>query len=196
MNKKPLKDSYYFNGWFVKKFNEVDEIRVKKEVERKNGFNNFNKNFNTRWIGELCELAFKAWLEDRGIVYDYLAEGKDVDVIDFQVGTFLIDVKGVSSKYFPRKDWVVNLDSNQYQITMKKGYPVNSFVFARYILPYRSAVILGVMSKWRFMDVAEFYKAGTKRGKIVLSTDNYEMPIYNLSGLDFIEKNRYFEWWL
>lgn len=193
------KQYYTRNGWFVKEFDESDERRAKEETDRRielHGWNNFNRNVETRWIGTMCEWGFRAWLEDKGILYEYLAEGDEIDIIDFQVGTFAIDVKGVSTNYFPKETWATNIDARQYRKIMREDYPVNSLVFARYVLPFKKAVILGVVSKWKLANLSEFYEAGTERGKIILNTDNYELPIYNLSGLDVIEKNRYFDWWL
>lgn len=196
--REPKKEYTTRSGWFVREFTEAEERQAKEETEKRNrlhNWNNLNRNVDTRWIGLMCEWGFRSWLDSKGILYDYQAEGDEVDEVDFQVGTFAIDVKGVSTKYYPKENWAVNIDARQYHKIMAPDYPVNSLVFARYIIPFKKAVVMGLVSTKKLDTIAEFYEAGTQRGKITLNTDNYEIPISYLSNLEMIERYRYFEWW-
>lgn len=166
----------------------IEEVaEFKKRTEEKNkrlAYNNFDKEFDTRWVGMAAEEGLKELLEHWKIPYTHHADDQRIDDRDFSVGTAEIDVKCVATSYLPQPHYACDISAKQWAKMMKEGNPINTLLFTRYILHLNEVYFLGVISKERLKETAKFYPAGTPRGKIILNTDNWEFPISELTPID------------
>jgi len=176
--------------YYLKKFTDKEIEEFKKITDRKNkilDYNNLDKNFETRWIGIPCELAFREFLDKNNFKYKHWTTFDRKDDRDFtiiQPSKFEIDVKGISTNYFPRNEYACNITEKQWIKLDKKENIVDTFVFVRYWLPENTAIVVGAISKSQFKEKCEYCVKGTERGKIVLSTNNYEVPINELKTIE------------
>ena len=179
-------------GFYTKQFSEdeIELFKAKREDKDKIfGYNNWDKEYATRWIGDPCEMVFKEFLERHKIPFQHWTTDDKLDDRDFTVGPvgneiFEVDVKGVSAKSIPREDYACNVVQKQWNRIMKPGNIVNTLVFARFVLQTNMAVIVGAISKTDLREKAEYFPAGTERGVITLSTNNYEISISRLQSIE------------
>lgn len=163
----------------------VEEIKKKvKEKNDKIAYNNLPVDKGKRWVGVLGELAFKKYIESFGLKegeyfnYDTSLNTNDKNPWDFSIKDLNIDVKTVSTKYYPKKEWACNVDCTQFN---KKG--ANAYVFARYLYPTNTAVVMGWILKDTFNEIKIERNDGDKVGKIIVEGNFYEIPINRLQPL-------------
>lgn len=170
-------------------FSEEEIEDFKKRTEEKNKrfeYNNLNREVNTRWVGMACEEALKELLNSKGIQYTHHSGDQKKDDRDFTIQNLEIDVKAVSTSYFPKPHYACNIDNRQWQKIMREENIINTLLFMRFLLTTNEAIILGVIAKERLKNSATFYPKGTVRGMITLNTDNWELPIMELEPIEAI----------
>jgi hypothetical protein len=175
------------NLYFYKKIftpEEVEKLKIDREVKNKKfGFNNLDKEFSTKWIGDACEEAFEEYLDLENLNYKRWSTPEEIDQRDFTVGNYEIDVKGMSTNY-PKESYACNISEKQWEKLMKPQNIVNTLIFVRFIIPDNTAIVLGAISKEEYKEKSRRYEKGTNRGKIILNTTTFELPIYQLHKLE------------
>lgn len=172
--------------FYSTKFTDSEIQQFKEQTDQKNralNYNNIDKDIKTRWIGVVCEAAFERWLKWKKLEYTYWPTKDKIDELDFTVGQYNIDVKGVGTNYYPKPNYACNLCENQYKKLLRPDNKINALVHARFILPTNTVVLLGFISREKTIEKARFFKKGEKCGVIYLSSNNYEVPISELQDL-------------
>ena len=125
------KRKFYHHRFDEDYVKEIKKKSKKKTIELGN-FNNLNKEVETRYVGYLGEDAFENTLEDLHIGYHRYSNIDDMktDEADFRVGRHLVDVKTISTKYYPKTDYACNVMKAQHD----RNATVTAYVFVRYIL--------------------------------------------------------------
>ena len=162
---------------------EVESFKEnRKEKDKLFTYNKYEKEFDTRWIGEACEVAFKSLLEKYNIPFVYHVKKTALDDRDFTIDDYEIDVKSYSTSYYPQSYYGCNISNNQWKVLDTSV--VNLFVFSAFLLTTRSVLLLGVITKKRFQETAKFYAPGTIRGKMTIQWGNWEIPISELESIE------------
>lgn len=175
--------------FYTVKFSNRSIDHIKDVTDKKNkalNYNNWNKRFDTRWVGTCGELAFKRWLDRKEIVYDYHADDVGIDEFDFTLYGKLpitVDVKTVSTKYYPKRNYACNVDVKQYNKLMRKG-TTDLLVFSRFMTNTNEALLVGWIAFKEFINVCVLEKKGTVlNSKMTASTDSYKCKISDLHRL-------------
>lgn len=93
---------------------EVNSFKIRQaKKNEKFKFNNLERKVDTRWIGMACEEGLKVLLDSKGIKYVYHADDNKIDDQDFTIGEFEIDVKSVSTSYYPKTHYACNIPDHQ-----------------------------------------------------------------------------------
>ena len=118
------------NHWYIVAFEQETINSIKQdrcEKDKHQWGNRFDS--DTRWVGDLGELAFKDWLNEIGFPYNYWTNKQFKDTRDFTVGRLEIDVKTIATNYFPKRSYSCQVAASQL-----KNEAVNTYVFSRYLL--------------------------------------------------------------
>lgn len=188
------KTYYYVN--FTEEEIEKAKIYTKKRDEYNiTGYNNFNNGVNHNWIGILGEWAFAYMLKQLELPFTWHKQ-KAKDQQDFTIpkrniyGRDLeIDVK--CQFYRNARDvepyhncYVVE---KQIEKTKKADYPVNMFVFSKWIDIDKQVVLVGYIWVDDFLKNGKFRRATEYTN---LSTNDYAITISKLSRITDIDKSR------
>lgn len=175
------------SDWYIKKFTPeiVEQIkRYDGEKQDRLQGNSFDEEFETRWVGTAGEIAFKEWLDKVGIAYEWKLN-RGIDYWDFTIGRLKIDVKTVSTKYEPKMHYGCDVVKKQWD-KIQTIADINGLVFCRHIIPTNTTIVMGWLPTDEFGEKAVFQEAGTKLGKIVISTDQYGVQVKDLRVLEEI----------
>jgi hypothetical protein len=99
----------------------------------------------SRWIGQLGEEAFRRWCLQEGVEYtDFTHDGPCW--VDFEALGKKIDVKTIGTKWYPKKHYACNVDSDQNVANVD----ADTYVFVRFIHEKNYALLVGWISKKNF----------------------------------------------
>lgn len=142
---------------------------------------------DARWVGDLGEMVFNAWLQHEGIQGFEWILNKTAGQPDFVTALNIrIGVKAVKRKVPPREDYTA-------QITAQHAHePTDHFFFMSYELAKRRMWLLGGIPKERFLREARYHKAGEwvhANYRIRAGHEIYNIDIANLvSPKDWIKQ--------
>lgn len=172
--------------WFDVEFSDEEVREAKKRREYKDS-NKWGDHFDseTRWVGYLGEIAFRAWLNQYGFAYKHWNQRDAKDTRDFTFGKLEIDVKTTSTKYPPKMFYGVEV-----LVSQLGNENVNAYVFCRYNLENNVATVLGWLPKDEFIEKSIERKAGDKvTESFTVRADMLEVKIQQLMRL--IDLDRY-----
>lgn len=135
--------------WPYAVFDEVEYA----EMSARN-FNQVNTRFEaeTNWIGVVGEDVFEMWLKHHRVSYHRWTHDNWNEKKDFTVNVkppVSIDVKMLSTKYFPRLSYMCMVTEDQLL-----DAEVDAYVFGRYVLVENRAILIGWLSRMEFMQLA------------------------------------------
>lgn len=134
------------------------EIPAEKIEELKQTPVNWKARFMTdnRWLGRVGEWAFEELLIEAQQPFENLTKSGP-SWTDFKLNNKNIDVKTISTDYFPRENYGCNVDASQHRANKE----ADIYVFVRYIKSQSKAVFVGYCSKDYFSKNAVLRMADT-----------------------------------
>jgi hypothetical protein len=113
------------------------------------------KGTDERWVGELGEIVFQAWLDTKKVPHEWFTDDP-AGRADFDVAGSSVGVKTVK-RVVPVKT------SFTAQITARHAQePVEQFFFLSYHVPTRSMWLCGGISRARFLAEARYHGPGSR----------------------------------
>lgn len=147
------------NGWVsVSASVEAEQKAMRLRAQRDEQYGNIFDELETdcRWVGELGEAAFNAWLRRLGCAnYEWIqdeAAGKP----DFIVRGRTVGVKTVKRVVSPREDYTAQVSRRH------ANEPVDDFFFLSYDLPRRRMWLLGGIARPIFLGHADLLGPGAR----------------------------------
>lgn len=133
----------------------------------------------SRWMGKIGEWAFSEFLKENKVYFkDLTKDGPSW--VDFKLGTLNVDVKTITTKYFPKEDYACNVDYQQHH----DNHEADAYVFVRFIKPKRTCVIVGWCRKDYFTQNALTRMGGEKITKSFTPVEDfYEIKIDQLQDM-------------
>lgn len=170
-------------NFYERDFDKDTVEMVKEKVSIRNKklhYNNLPVDTGHRWCGLFGELAFKDYLEEKGLKFEYnsMLEDTDKKPWDFKIKDIRLDVKTVSTSYYPKEDYGCNVEKRQFE---KEG--CDGYVFVRYLLKEDKALVLGWIMKDTFDKLKTEHLKGERINRLVAWTDFYDVPINKLRPL-------------
>ena len=175
------------NDWYIVEFTE-EEVAEAKRIRTEKDKNNWGDHFSsdTRWIGYLGEIAFKCWLEEMGMTFHHWDYIDRKDIRDFTVSSLEIDVKTVGTNYFPRESYGCTV-----AVAQLDNEVVNAYVFCRFILEERRAIVMGWIPKDEFIKLSKGHKKGERVNEHFVSpADMRQVCVRQLKPLIDIDRYR------
>lgn len=176
------------SDWYVRKFNDEEVTKLKEDMEAKqkilakkypNKVDKFVNDVGTKWCGDAGEIAFKSYLKNFGYHFEHHTVKDDFDLKDFTIGTLKVDVKTISTKYYPKMYYGCDVVAPQVE-KIRNTNDINALVFSRYMRNTDEAIVMGWLTFEKFEELSEFQTRGTKLGAIIIENDQYEVQIKDL----------------
>lgn len=131
----------------------------------------------TRWVGKVGEQALRDWCTYVKKPYTDLTQ-EGASFVDFIINLKNVDIKTVTRNYYPRENWACNISPEQHY----QNKLVDTYVFACYVVPTQTTVLLGWISKHEFEKNAITRVANTQvTGKFKTNTELMELEISYLN---------------
>lgn len=185
------KQDWFQKKWETETIEKIKSKRLEKQklLKSRGAVNNYEKDFDTLWVGDVGEWTFGVFLNEvlkirRGQDFSYLPTDTDFDSIDFVVGKRNIDVKTISRNVDPEDNYGCDIVERQFKKIMATDFPVDTLVFASHNLKTHTTTLLGWLTKKEFEEIAVFQPKGTVLNKFTISTSQYEVQISKLHWFD------------
>lgn len=148
---------------------KAQEIRKKRDEQYGNIYN--EEDSDLRWVGDLGEICFNAWLKNNNIQEFSWHLNNAAGKPDFTIGTKRIDVKTVKRIVPPQKNYTAQITARH------KDFPIDELFFCSYEYQKKRMWFLGGISKKEFLEKSIYYQEGDKVHNNYTIRRNHE--IYN-----------------
>jgi hypothetical protein len=133
---------------------EGEAMAIRKQRDEKHPNIFLEENTDLRWVGDLGEIVFVAWLQAVGIANYQWHQFKATGEPDFTIKDIRIDIKTVKRKVPPRPDYTAQITARHIH------HPIDELFFMTYEFDKKKMWLLGGAKMSEFIKFAQYYSEG------------------------------------